>query len=185
MSVSDVGIGVGQRERGAGRWRRTDRRCRSAGREAGEVSFCAWPIAEPGRSSGRCGPRPQTRSRRASSPATHRDEPSAKRGKFFESLDDPLVLRRMRRPCAHVREAELMQKFADIARMKVDPEPLGDDPLEVDPPPAHDAVLLTIRTRLDDLCQRSQPLRRKARLGTLGPGVEQARAVMIGSLRRD
>jgi len=34
-----------------------------------------------------------------------------------------------------------VQKSADIARMKVHPEPLGDDPLEVDPSPAHDAEL--------------------------------------------
>jgi hypothetical protein len=32
--------------------------------------------------------------------------------------------------------------------MKVHPEPLGDDALEVDPVPAHNAVLLTIRTGL-------------------------------------
>ena len=63
----------------------------------------------------------------------------------MERLDDLFVLRRMTRPCAHMREAELVQKFADIARMKVDPEPLGDDALEVDPPLAHDAVLLPIR----------------------------------------
>jgi hypothetical protein len=62
----------------------------------------------------------------------------------------------MTRPCADVREAELLQQLADIARMKVDAEPLGDDALEVDPPPAHDAVLLTIRASLDDLGQLSQ-----------------------------
>jgi hypothetical protein len=33
-------------------------------------------------------------------------------------------------------------------------------------PPAHDAVLLTIRTGLDDPRELSQLLRRKARLGT-------------------
>jgi hypothetical protein len=43
-----------------------------------------------------------------------------------------------------------VQEFADIARMKVHSEPLGDDPLEVDPTPAHNAVDLTIRTGLDD-----------------------------------
>jgi hypothetical protein len=62
----------------------------------------------------------------------------------------------MTRPCADVREAELLQQLADIARMKVDAEPLGDDALEVDPPQAHDAVLLTIRASLDDLGQLSQ-----------------------------
>src|SRR3984957_17579351 len=51
--------------------------------------------------------------------------------------------------------------------MKVDTEPLGDDAFEVEPTPAHDPVLLTIRTRLDDLRELSQLLRRKTRLGTL------------------
>ena len=46
---------------GPGRWLRTDRRCHSAGRLAVLVSSRAWPTAEPGRSSGRCGPRPYMR----------------------------------------------------------------------------------------------------------------------------
>ena len=70
---------------------------------------------------------------------------SARAGSFFKRLDDPLVLRRMAGPRAHVGEAELLQKLSDIARVEVDAEPLGDDALEVDPPPAHDAVLLAIR----------------------------------------
>jgi hypothetical protein len=43
------------------------------------------------------------------------------------------------------------KNFSHIARVKVDAKPLGDDPLEVDPPPADDALLLTIRAGLDDL----------------------------------
>ena len=58
-------------------------------------------------------------------------------------------------------EAELLQKLSDMALVELDPEPLGDDALEVDPTPAHDAVLLTIWTRLDDLRELSQLLRRK------------------------
>ncbi len=54
-------------------------------------------------------------------------------------------------PRTDVREAELLEELSDIAWMKVDAEPLGDDALEVEPTPAHDAVLLPIRTRLDDL----------------------------------
>jgi hypothetical protein len=98
---------------------------------------------------------------------------------FFERLDDPLVLHRMTRPRADVGEAELLQKLSDVARMKVDAEPLSDDALEVDPPPAHDAVLLTIRTRLDDLREPSPLLRRKARLGTLRPVVDEALRVVV------
>ena len=71
-------------------------------------------------------------------------------------------------------EAELLQKLPDIARMKVDAELLGDDALEVDPPPAHDAVFLTVRASLDDLRELSQLLRRKAGLGTLRPVVDEA-----------
>jgi hypothetical protein len=74
----------------------------------------------------------------------------------FESLDDPLVLSRMTGPRTDVGEAELLQKLSDIARMKVDAEPLGNDALEVDPPPAHHAVDLTIRTGLDDLRELDQ-----------------------------
>ena len=79
----------------------------------------------------------------------------------------------MTRPCAHVREAKLVQKFADIARMKVHPEALGDDPLEVDPPPAHDPVLLTIRADLDDPGKLSQLLFREAGLGAIGPAADE------------
>src|SRR6185437_8139400 len=138
------------RRRGRDRSRRTDRRCRSVGRRAALAAFRAWPTAGPGRSSGRCEPRPGTRSRPALSSAGRRDGRSARPESFFERLDDPLVLSRMAGPRADMREAELLQEFSDIARMKVDPEPFGDDPLEVDPTPAHDAVLLAIRAGLDD-----------------------------------
>ena len=60
-----------------------------------------------------------------------------------------------------VGEAQFLEELSDIARMKVDTEPLGDDAFEVEPTPAHDPVLLTIRTRLDDLRELSQLLRRK------------------------
>ena len=83
----------------------------------------------------------------------------------FKSLDDPLVLSRMTGPCAHMREAELLQKLSDIARVKVDAEPLGDDALEVDPPPAHHAVLLAIRPGLDDLRELGPLLLRRRGLG--------------------
>ena len=76
-------------------------------------------------------------------------------------------------PCAHMREAELLQKLSDIARMKVDAEPFGNDTLEIDAPPAYDAVLLTIRPGLDDLRELGPLLLRQARLGTRRPIVEQ------------
>ena len=77
-------------------------------------------------------------------------------------------------PRTDVGEAEFLEELSDIARMKVDAEPLGDDAFEVEPTPAHDAVLLAIRTRLDDLRELSPLLRRKARLGTRRPVVDEA-----------
>lgn len=54
------------------------------------------------------------------------------------------------------------------------PKPFGDDPLEVDLTPAHDAVFLPIPAGADDLRQLSRLLRRKAKLGTLRPAVDDA-----------
>jgi hypothetical protein len=62
----------------------------------------------------------------------------------------------MTRPRADVGEAELLQKLSDLARMKVDAEPLGDDALEIDAPPPDDAIFLTIRASLHDLRKLSQ-----------------------------
>ena len=62
----------------------------------------------------------------------------------------------MARPGADVREAELLQKLSDIARMKFDAEPLSDDTLEVDPPPPDDAIFRTVRASLHDLRELSQ-----------------------------
>ena len=56
----------------------------------------------------------------------------------------------MARSCADVGEADLLQKRPDIALVEVDAEPLGDDTLEIDTPPAHDAVFLALRARFDD-----------------------------------
>src|SRR3984957_16213078 len=108
--------------------------------------------------------------------AANLDKPPCRRGGpyVFESLDGPLVLSWMTGPRTDVGEAEFLEKLSDIARMKVDAEPLGDDALEVEPTPAPDPVLLAIRTRLDDLRELSQLLRRKARLGTLRPVVDEA-----------
>jgi hypothetical protein len=100
--------------------------------------------------------------------AANLDKPPCRRGGpyVYEGLDDPLVLSRMARPGAHVGKAELLQKLSDIARVKVDAESLSDDALEVDPPPPHDAILLTIRPDPDDLRKLGPLLLRQARLGT-------------------
>jgi hypothetical protein len=66
----------------------------------------------------------------------------------------------MARSGADVGKAEFLQQLPDVARMKVDAKPLGDDAFEVDPTPAHDAVLLPIRAGLDDLRKVRQLLLR-------------------------
>jgi hypothetical protein len=92
----------------------------------------------------------------------------------FKRLDDPLVLHWMTRPCADVGKAKLLQKLSDVARMKVDAEPLGDDALEVDAPPAHHAIFLTVRAGFHDLRELSQLFHRQARLGTFRAFVDEA-----------
>ena len=62
----------------------------------------------------------------------------------------------MTRPGADVREAKLLQELSDIARMKVDAEPFGNDTLEIDAPPPDDAIFFTVRAGLHDLQKLSQ-----------------------------
>ena len=94
--------------------------------------------------------------------------------KFFERRDRPGVLRRMARARADVGEAEGVEDLADRPLVIRDPETLGDEPLEVDPPPTHHAVHGRVRTSLDDLLQfgelrggqpRARTWRREARPG--------------------
>ena len=67
----------------------------------------------------------------------------------------------MARSCAGMGEADLLQKRPDIALVEVDAEPLGDDALKIDPPPAHDPVSLALRASLDDLRKLGHLLGRK------------------------
>jgi hypothetical protein len=80
-----------------------------------------------------------------------------------------------------VRKAtSLLEKLADIERVTVDAEPLGDDPPEVHPPTAHDAVDFPVRTRLDDRGQLGQLTGRKTRRRTTRPIVNE----VVRTLRR-
>src|SRR5271155_2281590 len=79
----------------------------------------------------------------------------------------------MARPRANVRKAEFLEKLADIAGVVVDAEALGDDPLEIDPSPAHHAVDFPLRHRLDDPGELGQLIRQEARLRTARPIVEE------------
>lgn len=87
---------------------------------------------------------------------------SSVRAKFFERLDDLAILFRVTRTRADVREAERLQKLANRALVVLDPGALGDQRLEVNPPPAHHAMDRTVGTGLDDggqlgLVRRGQP----------------------------
>ena len=111
--VSAKGRRAPRRHRGLGRWRRTSRRYRSAGRPAGAGECHAWPTAGRSRSSVRSGLRPGTRSRYVFPWGCGRDAPSGSPGSFFECLDNPGLLARMARSRADVGEADLLQELAD------------------------------------------------------------------------
>src|SRR4051794_41489352 len=72
---------------------------------------------------------------------------------FFECCHGLLVLSRMTRAGADVREAKLVQELAYGALVVAHAKALGDHALQIDPPPAHDAVDGPIRAGLDDLGQ--------------------------------
>ena len=80
--------------------------------------------------------------------------------KFFKSLDHALILGRMARARAHMRESKPLEKLSDVALVKPDAEPLADDALEVDPTPAHDAVDPGVRAGFNNRRQFRQLTRR-------------------------
>src|SRR5580700_9364409 len=90
---------------------------------------------------------------------------------MFSGMSSLLV---MTRSGVDVREAKLLQELSDIARMKVDAEPFGNDTLEIDAPPPDDAISFTVRAGLNDLRKLSQLFFRQARLGTFRPVVDEA-----------
>jgi ATP-dependent exoDNAse (exonuclease V) alpha subunit len=61
----------------------------------------------------------------------------------------------------------------DIALVEVDAEPLGDDTLEIDTPPAHDAVSLALRASLGDPRKLGHLLGRKPGLRAFRPVIEK------------
>ena len=75
----------------------------------------------------------------------------------------------MARTGADVAEPELLQDLADRPLVVDDPEALGDDALQVDPAPAHDAIYGAVRTGLDDLGQFRLLLGRQPRRLALRP----------------
>ena len=89
-----------------------------------------------------------------------------------------LVLSRVTRPRADVREAERLKELANRVVIG-DPEALKNNALQVDPAPAHDAMHGPVRAGLNELCDLGALLRREARLRTLGPAVPKA----IGAVR--
>lgn len=57
----------------------------------------------------------------------------------------------MQRACAHVGEAEFLEKRADMALVILDTEPLPNDALKIYSAPANNAVYIRVGTGLDDL----------------------------------
>src|SRR5687768_4021870 len=101
-------------------------------------------------------------------------------GKFFERCDGLPVLSRVAGTGADVAEPEPVQDLAHRALVIGHPEALGDEALQVDPPPAHDAMHGPIRTGLDELGQLGLLRGRQARRMALGPGVPQpVRAALV------
>ena len=52
-----------------------------------------------------------------------------------------------------VGETKLLKKRTDVSLAIVNAEPLFDDPLKIDLPPANDAILLAVGSCLDDSSQ--------------------------------
>src|SRR5215207_4406110 len=174
MELHGLGVGIRHRERRAGAARRADG-AEQVGAFVPLIGGLAWARAAPtavrGRSSGRYGPRPGTRSRSSCLSADRRDERSASRRNFFKSRHGLLVLGRVARTRTEVREAELLQDLADRALVVGDAEALGHDLLQVDPAPAHDPVHGTVRAGLDELAKLRLLLRRQARRMAFRPAV--------------
>ena len=90
---------------------------------------------------------------------------------FYKSRHGLLVLGRMARTRADVREAELLEDLADRALVVSDAEALGHDLLQVHPAPAHDSMHGALRAGFNDLGELRQLLRREARPVAFRPAV--------------
>jgi hypothetical protein len=73
-----------------------------------------------------------------------------------------------------VAKAERLEQLADRALVVRHPEARQDEPLQVDPPPAHHAMHGPVGAGLDKLRDLGALLLRQTRLGTLGPTVQKA-----------
>src|SRR5690606_37612170 len=148
------------------------RRSGSSGPPVAVAGFLALPRAGLSRSSGRCALHPGTRSRSACPWEDARYERSAPAGSFFKRRHRRSVLTGVPRAGAHVREAKLLEKRTHMALVILDPEPLLDNPLKVDPAPANHPVHVRVGTSLDDLGKFGLLLVRQPRPRTGGPVVE-------------
>jgi hypothetical protein len=80
----------------------------------------------------------------------------------------------MTRTRTHVGEAELFQDRSDIALVKVNTEPFLDDGLQINTPPANNAIYLMIRSSLDDGSQFGSLFARQPGLDTSGMAVQKS-----------
>lgn len=138
-----IGEGHGERERRRpvpGRSPRTDRRSRSADRRADAAWFRAWPIAGPGRSSGRCGPRPGTQSSIGLRFGRWARWAFSVAAKFLNASITRASCAGVVRARADMGEADLLQNLADRALVIIDAEARADDLLQIDAPPAHHPI---------------------------------------------
>jgi hypothetical protein len=72
-----------------------------------------------------------------------------------------------------VGKAELLQNRSDIALVKVDVETLLDDALQIDAPPAHDAVAGAVGTRFNERGEFGFSLRRQTGLDATGVAIQK------------
>ena len=79
----------------------------------------------------------------------------------------------MTRAGAHMREAQLLEKRADMAFVILHPKPVLDHALKIDPAPPNDTINLRVWTGLYDGDQFGLLLLRKSWWGTGCPVVEQ------------
>ena len=79
----------------------------------------------------------------------------------------------MPRAGGNMRKAELLEERPNVALAIVDAKTLSDDPLQIDAPPAHDAVPLTIGAGLDNPRQFGPLVGRQARRKAARPVVLQ------------
>jgi len=144
--------------------RRTSRPICNADRPAIAVSSPCAPGCGRGRSSGRCGPRPEPGPRSACLPDRGSKGRQGFGGRFFESLHEARVLARglgrVLRASGEARKAGRCRQPGESPLVRDNTAPVFDPPLQVksspaDPPPSCSSVMLKAGAGFDDLSKFS------------------------------